>query len=61
MAAGKQRDERALDHQILAEDNAGGGLMSALHLLGGGFQARDDVVIGRCQCCHRVRPTSGVA
>ena len=52
MAAGEQRDERALDDDILAEDDAGGGLVGALHALGGGFEARDDVCVGFHDCAH---------
>ena len=43
MAAGEDGDERALDHDILAEDDGGGGLMGALHPLGRGFEPGDDI------------------
>ena len=39
VAAGEDRDQRALDHDVLAEDDRGGGLVRALHALGCRLQA----------------------
>ena len=43
VAAREDGDQRALDHDVLAEDDGGGGLMGALHPLGRGFEPGDDV------------------
>ena len=52
MAAGQQRDERALDHLVLAEDDGGCRLVHALHALAGRFDAADDGVVGLCDGAH---------
>ena len=48
----RMRDERALDHLLLAEDDGGGGLLDALDALAGRFDAADDGVVGLCECAH---------
>lgn len=52
MTTRQDRDERLLDHHILAKDHGSGGPVDAGHAFAGRFNARDDIAVGMGECCH---------
>jgi len=52
MAAGQDRHQRTLDHEILAEDNGGGRFVCALHALCRRLKAGHNIGVGLGDCTH---------
>ena len=56
VSARQDRHQRALDHDVLAEDHRGGGLVCTANPLGCGLQPGDDVLVGGRHAAHVGHP-----